>query len=284
MIHAVQSRMLRAVYATLRPLARLLIRSGVTYGQFAEISKLAFVQEANREKDQFGRPVNASRVAVKTGISRKEVRRIRQLRQHVDRRDMRVDGSAVPAQLLHLWYTDPKYLDSNDEPRPLPMMEPSPSFAELVRSVSGDVPLGAVRAELRQAGAIEESSDGRVRALKQYYVPSDFDEKALTAIVGSLFTLSATTEHNADPERASEGFIQRFAYSSALRPEAIAQFRRWSRVQATDFLETVDRWLGTHESSTTGQAERPAAPVVGIGVYYYEGPSAEDLIGDDPLP
>src|SRR4026207_1165475 len=80
MNNSVQTRVLRAVYSTLRPITRLLIRFGITYSQFSEISKIAFVVEANREKDTNGRPLNASRISVKTGISRKEVRRIRQLK------------------------------------------------------------------------------------------------------------------------------------------------------------------------------------------------------------
>jgi len=280
----VQTRLLRAIYSTLRPITRLLIRFGITYGQFAEIAKIAFVVEANRETDSSGRLLNASRISVKTGISRKEVRRIRQLKQLSRKSNLWVDGSAVPAQLLHLWYTDQKYLDSNGNPRALPMLEPSPSFSDLVRSVAGDVPVGAVRAELRQAGAIEELNDGTVRALTQYYVPRDFDEKALTAIVGSLFTLAATTEHNADPERTADGYLQRFAYSNALHAESVDQFRSWSHVQATDFLASIDRWLGSHERPDATQAEWTSNQLVGIGVYFYQGASAEALIADDPVP
>ena len=284
MNNSIQTRVLRAIYSTLRPIVRLLIRFGITYSQFSEISKIAFVVEANSEKDSNGRPLNASRIAVKTGISRKEVRRIRELKNMSGRSDTGVDGSAGPAQLLHLWYTDPSYVDHSGKPLQVPMLGPSPSFADLVRRVSGDVPLGAVRAELKQAGAIEELSDGMVQVLKQYYVPGDFDEKALTAIVGSLFTLAATTEHNADPTRTEAGYLQRFAYSHSLQDETIDQFRRWSRIQATDFIESMDRWLGANEPVESTKADPSSSQIVGIGVYFYQGPSAEALIADDPVP
>jgi hypothetical protein len=283
-MNAVQTRLLRAVYATLRPISRLLIRSGITYGQFAEISKIAFVVEANRERDRSGRLVNASRIAVKTGISRKEVRRIRELKQGSGQSDALVDSATVCAQLLHLWYTDSKYVDSSGQPRQLAMFEPAPSFSQLVRVVAGDVPLGAVKAELKEAGAVEELSDGTLQVLKQYYVPRNFDEKALTAITDSLFTLAATAEHNANPERTTEGFIQRFAYSTSLPSQSVELFRRWARVQATDFVESMDRWLGTHESPKPSKAETSSNKIAGIGVYYYEGVTAESLIADDPVP
>src|SRR5262245_873193 len=165
---SIQTRLLRAVYSALRPITRILIRSGITYTQFAEISKIAFVVEANREKDANGRLLNASRIAVKTGISRKELRRIRELGSNSRQSTIWSDGSTIAAQLLHLWFTNPEYVDASGRPRRLPVLEPSPSFADIVRAVAGDVPLGAVRAELKQAGAIEEFDDGTVQALKQY--------------------------------------------------------------------------------------------------------------------
>jgi len=281
---SIQTRLLRAIYSTLRPIARILIRSGITYAQFAEISKIAFVVEANREKDANGRLLNASRIAVKTGISRKEVRRIRELRNNSRQSNIWSDGSAIAAQLLHLWYTDPEFVDVSGRPRRLPMLEPSPSFADLVRQVAGDVPLGAVRAELKQAGAIEEFGDGTVQALKQYYVPGNFDEKALTAINTSLFTLAATTEHNANPQRTTAGFIQRVVLSSSLPPESAELFRGWARVQATDFVECMDRWLGAHEQSRSAKIDESSNQIFGVGVYYYEGPSPEALIAGDPIP
>jgi hypothetical protein len=137
---------------------------------------------------------------------------------------------------------------------------------------------------LKQAGAIKELSDGTVQVLKPYYVPGNFDEKALTAIVGSLFTLAATTEHNANAGRTSPGYLQRFAYSHSLRDDVADQFRRWSRIQATDFIEAMDRWLGSNEPPESTKADRSSDEIVGVGVYFYQGPSAEALIADDPVP
>ena len=72
----VQIRLLRAVHACMRPIARILLRSGITYRQFADIAKLAFVQEAFSEPERTGAKTNISRVAVQTGMSRKDVARV----------------------------------------------------------------------------------------------------------------------------------------------------------------------------------------------------------------
>src|SRR5512134_1571140 len=96
-----QTRLLWSVYSCIRPLARLLLRSGVTYKTFGEIAKTAFVHEAMLESDSKGRLTNTSRVAVRTGLSRKEVRRVcESSRQEGMAQDSRVDHSGPPARVL----------------------------------------------------------------------------------------------------------------------------------------------------------------------------------------
>ncbi len=64
----IQTRMLKSVHACLLPLAKLLLRSGITYRQFDAIAKRAFVHQAMAEAESRGRPTNTSRVAVRTGL------------------------------------------------------------------------------------------------------------------------------------------------------------------------------------------------------------------------
>jgi hypothetical protein len=85
-------------------------------------------------------------------------------------------------------------------------------------------------------------------------------------------------EHNSDPGRASDGYIQRFAFSDTLAPNLIPVFRDWSRREATKFIESIDDWFAEHESESTDGGQAGGRGMVGIGVYYYQGPSAEDLI------
>jgi hypothetical protein len=273
----IQVRLLGAVRALLRPVARLLMRYGVTYHQFADIAKEAFVHEAFLDTDSRGRKTNASRVAVKTGISRKEVSRLRDALHQGDSTG-RADHSGPPARVLHAWHSDQRYLSPGGTPRALFFDGPDSSFSSLVRLVAGDVPPGAVRAELRKAGAISESEDGRIFVEKRYYVPGNVDEKAITVLANLLFPLAAGIEHNSNPERKADGFIQRFAFSERLKAESIPEFRAWSRNEATDFIESVDDWIAAHEGDAAPDSEHDSASIAGIGVFYYEGPSADGSI------
>ena len=263
----------------MRPLARLLLRSGVTYKTFGEVAKTAFVHEAMLESGAKGRLTNHSRVAVRTGLSRKEVRRIYELSrsEEVGRR-VRVDHFGPPARVLDVWHSDSRFVDSGGTPRDLPFENDDACFADVVRAAGGDVPPGAVRAELLRAAAIVELDNGNLRPTKRYFVPGDFDEKAITILSGILFPMISGVDHNANPGRTSPGFFQRFAFSS-LPVEKRDEFRAWSRNEATRFIEDINGRLtscGLDTRHSDGDDE-----ISGIGVFYYEGPTAEKLPAPD---
>jgi hypothetical protein len=276
----IQVRMLNAVFACLLPVARLLLRAGITYRQFDSVAKRAFVSEALAESDSRGRRTNTSRVAVKTGLSRKDVRRIRDSMSDVASSELgnATDQSGPPARVLHAWHADPRFLDNQGHPLSLQFQDDEGGFSALVHAVAGDVPPGAVRAELRRAGAVVELDDGRLQAVKRYYVPGDFDEKAITVISGLLFPMAAGIAHNANPARTAGGFIQRFAFSDSLDPQSRFEFRQWSRIQATRFIESMDDWLAEHEVEEGVPESAENRTTSGIGVFYYEGPVAEQVI------
>jgi hypothetical protein len=269
-----QTRLLRSVYACIRPLARLLLRSGVTYKTFGEIAKSAFVHEAMLESDSRGRLTNTSRVAVRTGLSRKEVRRIFEagLAQKV-----RVDHFGPPARVLDVWHSDSRFMDPAGTPRDMPFEGEMPSFSDVVRAAGGDVPPGAVRAELIRASAVMELDNGYLRPTKRYFVPGDFDEKAITILSGILFPMIAGVDHNANPGRTAPGFIQRFAFIN-LPERSRSEFRAWSRQEATSFIEAMNQRLTS--MAHVGGTDTTDEIISGVGVFYYEGVQAEDL----PLP
>jgi hypothetical protein len=144
-------------------------------------------------------------------------------------------------------------------------------FATLVKSVSGDVPPGAVRAELRRVGAISEVSESTIRVIKRYYVPNDVDEKAVVVLSHMLHPLTEGLAHNSDARRTAGGFIQRFAFSDNMDPDALPLFRKLARSRSEEFLESIDDWIGAHEDPSHQAAKDEKR--VGVGVFYYEGPA-----------
>lgn len=269
-----QVRLLQAIVRCLRPMARMLLRAGVSYSQFEDVAKLAFVQEALGGRDARGRTTNVSRVAVRTGISRKEVSR---LRDSIERAGAgRLTNPAhkfhsnQAARVLQFWHSDGEYLQPNGAPRELPFDSGLVSFSGLVKRVGGDIPAGAVRAELINAGAILELSDGCLRAVKRYFIPADIGEDLYIGFGQIVAPLLEALAHNTSAPKA-DAYVQRVAYSEGLSPEMRVQLRAYSSSLAANLVHDVDDWIGEKELPES-QAEN-IRERVGVGVFYYEVPA-----------
>ena len=67
-----------------RPIARIMLRAGINWQELADVCKATYVEVATEDFGIRGRPTNISRVAILTGLTRREVRRLRNLLQEHD--------------------------------------------------------------------------------------------------------------------------------------------------------------------------------------------------------
>jgi hypothetical protein len=248
-----------------------MLRSGIGYRQFAELAKLAFVQEASGEKGSRGRQTNLSRVAIRTGISRKEVARLQsQIEGRLDASSAArgVDFHSVhAARVLQLWHSDPRFIDSDGSPRKLPFADDGIDFSSIVKAAGGDVPPGAVRAEMLSANAVVEFDDGTLKPTKRYFVPADVGEELLVGFTHMVIPVLEGLARNTD-YRCTDPFIQRLVYSDRLAPRVVPLFRKQARERVSDFVQSVDDWLSSNEIPDS-QVHSPYR--YGVGVFYYEG-------------
>jgi hypothetical protein len=248
----------------------MLMGVGLSYSQFEKIAKKAFVEEALGEPDPRGRTTNTSRVAVRTGLSRKEVARVRQeISANTDPVETYQIGR--PARVLQLWHSDLLFLDDDGSPADLTFDSEEPSFSTLVKRVGGDVPAGAVRAELLSAGGMLELSNGKFRAQKRFYVPTDFGEDLVVGFAFIVAPMMETLSHNLRNPTAA--FIQRVAYSDHIPVGQVPLFRQFGHANAEQFMQGIDQWLTDHETNNTLESEN-IDKRVGVGVFYFESAGA----------
>jgi hypothetical protein len=251
-------------------MARMLLGVGVSYSQFEKIARKAFVEEALGEPDPRGRTTNTSRIAVRTGLSRKEVARVRQeLAANTDSVETYQIGR--PARVLQLWHSDSDFLDEDGSPADLTFDAEEPSFNTLVKRVGGDVPAGAVRAELLSAGGMIELSNGKFRAQKRFYVPTDFGEDLVVGFAFIVAPMMETLSHNLS--NPSAAYIHRVAYSDHVPGTEVQLFRQFGHSNAENFMQSIDQWLTNHEVAGTSESENIDRRV-GVGVFYFESAGA----------
>lgn len=266
-----QAAVLSSLQGVLLPIVKLMLRCGLGCPEFIAVAKTVFVQAASEDYGLRGRPTNVSRVAAMTGLSRKEVTRIRSEGQR-DR--WTPDMEVTPANtVLHYWHFDPHFSDATGFPLPLPFDGPN-SFATLVKKHAGDIPEGAIRKELIRAGTVEEDASGLLVVRERYFYPAAFNEDFIRNAAFALKNLGETLVHNArlagdqsSPAPIRHGRFERFAWTDRLDEPAIAEFRQWVRLEGTRFVERADDWIGKHEKSAEGSTTRCTA---GVGLYYFQ--------------
>lgn len=125
----------------LRPLARIMLRHGLSTYDFSRIANIAFVRAAGDILREQGKPVSFSRVSAITGLHRHVVSDIVNS-PSAGGQDSTVDKDYRRnrlARVLTGWFESPRYTDSDGRPLLLAVDGPEPSFATLVRAFSGDI-------------------------------------------------------------------------------------------------------------------------------------------------
>jgi hypothetical protein len=252
-----------AVGLLLEPLIRLLIKSGVTWKEFSDLAKVKYVQVATEDFGIKGRPTNASRVAILTGLDRREVSR---LRDALAGEQPEIRGYTSKAtQVLGGWYHDAEFAGADGKPRALPPEGETGSFAALLRRYAPGIPPVAMIKELKAAAAIEELDDGSLRALKREYIPQQLDEAKIRLFGSIVHDLGTTLEHNLTRPARQPARFERRAVSVRVDPKVLPQFRALLETEGQAFLERVDDWLTANEVETGAPALR-----LGVGVYHIE--------------
>ena len=189
-----RTRILDALGRLLEPVVLLLLKSGITWKEFSDLAKVIFVQVATREFGIRGRPTNASRVAILTGVDRREVRKLRVAK--ASKQPSEPGFMSKPTQVLEGWFHDPAFTSAPGRPLDLHASEGEVSFVTLVKRYAPGIPPVAMIKELQAAGAIEETRPGWLRALKRSYIPRELTENQIRLWGSALRDIGMTLERN----------------------------------------------------------------------------------------
>lgn len=275
----------RALYRILRPLARLLLRNGIPFGEFADLVKRAYVEAALEDFGDGRRKPTDSRAAVMTGLTRKEVRRHREILSGEGASAVSASHSNRASRVVSGWVHDAAFQDVNGEPALLPL-DGVLSFSELVRRHSGDMPPRAVLDELLRVGVVGvDAESGRLALRQRAYVPAGDSEEMLQIFGEDVSDLIATIDHNlVSGESGSQPLFQRTLTYNNIPPEIMARWRSHAAAQSQALLEQLDRWLGPHDLDIAGRSGngRTGETVrTGVSLFYFEDPVQPEP-GEEP--
>ena len=270
---SVQRRILNALLIALRPLARALLRAGIGHREFNEVSKLAFVDVATTDYGLRGRPTNISRVAVMTGLTRKEVRRLRDKSESGG--DIEIVRAAPMAVILQRWFTDSQFLSDQGEPLELAFDGTDNSFAELVKKYGGDIPPGAMRTELKRIKAVAETEDGKLRVLKRNVSGKETPERLIDGLSWIVYPAILALANNTRDEIKDDTWVMRSAHTARIRSSDVPRLRRVCSDRLAEFVYSIDDMFAAYGTVHDDETSNASDKSIGVGVFYFEEDKTE---------
>jgi hypothetical protein len=266
--------LVRATAEIVRPLVKRLLAANVPFGRVESRLRELFVEIAEQEFALAHRPQTDSRIALLTGINRKEVRRIRSADATAPAPTK--FGRNHAASLVSRWSSDPQALDASGSPRPIPYQAArGPSFVKLARDVAADLPPRAILDELLRTGAVRQDDDGGVVLVADAYVPVRGRSEKVAMLGEDPAQLIETMLHNIFAgDGAGDTLLQRKIFFDNIGAEAEQRVRADVRRAAETFLRSMDRLLARYDRDRNPKAPAGARRGAGIGVYFFETDSA----------
>ena len=243
----VKDHLRRALSLMFKPLVRLLIAQGVTHAEFSETAKEVYVEVALRHFEAEGR-VNKSRIAILTGLTRKEVKNVIDRAQSEDAQEKTYSR---PERVLTGWYSDPKFQGPYGIPLELPYEagdSEQQTFVSLVRQYSGDMAPRQILNQLIESGSVVEV-EGRYKAVRRIYKASTLSPTLIKRLGEVGYRVFSTAAKNIDKEVEGSGYFDRMVFADdGCTDEQIQLFDEYIKPRGQEILEEIDVWFSSRKT------------------------------------
>jgi len=267
---------LQAIAQVLRPLARLMIGHGLQLMPMVELLKEALVDEAQRSYSLDDKASSDTRVALLTGVHRKDVKRLREAAAMAQIPTAPV--MPVAAAVVARWLSEARYLNADQTPRALARTVKrsnvgEPDFTTLVAEVSRDCGARAVLDELVRLGVVVVREDGCAELKSASYVPQDGLSESFHFLADNISDHLACAVQNLSTAPQTPRLLEQSAFCHELSADQAAQLQARARQL---WVTVLQQFLQTATvAKQRGQAEPGPRHRVRFGVYFYDQAQAK---------
>jgi hypothetical protein len=221
----------QAIALVLQPLARLMIDHGLQLPSMVELLKTALVQEALNAYGLSDKGSSDSRIALLTGVHRKDVKRLRDTSPGAEPASPLIP---LAASVVARWISEPRFLNADQSPRSLARTprrgnSGEPDFTALVAEVSRDVGARAVLDELERLGVVQRQGDDFVALESSAFVPHEGLRESFHFLAASVSDHLSAAVHNLAPDRSAPLMLDQSAFSRDLSATQAAQLQKEAR-------------------------------------------------------
>jgi hypothetical protein len=247
----------------LHPLVRILVRFGVSAGEFKAIVDSVYAHAGSEYLTEQGERVTYSKLAVITGINRAFLPAILTYPKNEfhPRSNTQVHRAA---RVLNGWYDDKLFQTNLGDPAVLPIEGERDSFRQLVELYSGGVYHQTMLSELERVGAIRVIGGRRVRAMRRTPVTGGANLESVLTTGETAGDLLDTLEHNLLSPAGDQLPVR--ALIGKIDPSALPLFRTQLSKRADGLLEIMDLFMRSHEPERGSSGEGNPSIEIGAAV------------------
>jgi hypothetical protein len=267
----IKSILNQSILRLLKPLVKILLTHGISVNEFMSLVKRSYVEVADQEFKLEGRKQTVSRIAVITGMHRKDVTYYRNKYRNKD-----FDASQEPetqfhnraARVISAWITHTEFLDAKGETSILPIEGEKSSFSSLVLKHSGSMTVRAMLDEMIRVGAIEFANSDSVKLIQTIYVPKESDAQRIIYMGDASSDLLNTLSINLETPEANR--LQLSTAFDNLPEECLPELKKICHQKSTKLLNELEFWLSKQDRDSNATIVGTGRVRAGLGIYYLE--------------
>lgn len=263
----VRISLLAAVRHILVPIARILIRNGVTHEDFDKVAKHAFVTAGVSVLKEKKLPVTKARLSLTTWLPQGEVERIMKGSQQIA--PLRPSTGYTAAAVLNAWHTKPPFVVP---PYGIPMDlvyeadDTKATFVELVRMCDPSADPSEILAELTSSGAVTQDDRGFLHATSRAYVAADLSQEQIEYMARAARRFLDTLDVNLTERGRETGRFERSVYADHGIPHGrYEEFVSFIRATMQKTLVEIDEWITIN--APPGSSDN--VHWTGVGMYHW---------------
>ena len=271
-MQSVKENLLAAFRYLLKPLVRLAVKNSVTFPDFSEALKKAYVDVAARQMAASKMDATEEGISLITNIQTGDVREIMRAGSDAKYGKAVQEGSPLPI-ILAAWHTDQRYTGPYGVLRDLEFAHSSTSnerssdtFTDLAEAYCPGITPRVLMDELMRVGAVQDVGNGFFRAVKRSYIPEPLSAPSIFNLARVVHNICETLEVNLRARsQGSTGLIERSIFTvHGIPKQDHPAFDKFIRARGQVFADDIDNWLSVRDTEGIQDGMQ-----VGVGFYHY---------------
>lgn len=245
----------------LKGIIKLCIKRSIKIQEFEELVKAVFIEESIHELQRNNESVSTSKLAIMTGLHRRDVERLR-------KGEIEKGGKDVLTRILGQWKNDKRFIYKPGKPKPLTFSSSTGDFVELVHCVSRELNPYTILFELERLEFVKKEGE-LVSLVVDEYVPKENIEEAFRLLGKDVHTLINAVDNNVFSKQETPHLHLTTTYDN-IPPQYLSQIKTWILNEGSKLHSRARNYISKFDSDLNPKLKKlPGRASVEFGSFSF---------------